>query len=68
MWWGEIMPRQGGGQRIYFPPIFFGWLRQQIIMIDDWAYVGTYFQGDPDLPLPSGTQWADVGKNQFLKF
>ena len=36
-------------------------------MIEDYAYVGIDFRGDPDLPLPPGAQWGDMGKKQNLK-
>jgi len=48
------MPREGGGQRMCFPPAFFSWLHQQLILVDDYAYAGTYFRGDLDLPQPPG--------------
>ena len=31
-------------------------------MIEDYAYAGTDFLGDQDLPLTIGTQWGDIGK------
>lgn len=60
------MPQFGGGQRMHFPPAFFGWLHQQKIMVDDYAYAGTDFRGDQDLPLPPGAQWTDTIKNLFF--
>ena len=33
-------------------------------MVEEYAYVGTYFTGDRDLPLPPGGQWGDIGKKQ----
>ena len=33
-------------------------------MVEDYAYVGMDFTGDPDLPLPPGGQWGDIGKKQ----
>lgn len=41
--WGELMPQHGGGQQMSFPPTFFGWLCQQLTMVDDWAYAWTDF-------------------------
>lgn len=41
--WGELIPRRRGGQQMSFPPVFFGWLFQKLIMGDDWAYAGTNF-------------------------
>ena len=36
----------------------------QMLMVKDYAYAGTYFIGDSDLPLPPGGQWGDIGKKQ----
>ena len=33
-------------------------------MVEDYAYAGTNFSGDPDLPLPLGGQWGNIGKKQ----
>ena len=33
-------------------------------MVEDYAYAGTNFSGDPDLQLPPGGQWGDIGKKQ----
>ena len=33
-------------------------------MIEDYAYAGIDFTGDPDLPLPLGEQWGDIGEKQ----
>ena len=33
-----------------------------MLMVDDYAYVGLDFRGDPDFALPEGTQWGDLGK------
>ena len=59
------MARTGAGKRkVKFGDPFFRWLRDQILMVEGYAYVGTDFSGDPDLPLPPGGQWGDLGKNQ----
>ena len=63
--WVQVMARTGGGRgRVKFGDSFFKWLRDQILMVEDYAYAGTYFTGDPNLPLPSGGQWGDIGKKQ----
>ena len=36
-------------------------------MVEDYAYAGTDFRGDPDLPLPPGGQWGDMDKKQNPK-
>ena len=53
--------RMGRG-KVKFDDTFFRWLRDQLLMVEDYAYVGAEFNGDPDLPLPPGRQWGDIGK------
>ena len=63
--WVEIMARTGGGRsKVKYGAPFFKWLNDQILMIEDYSFTGTKFRGDPDLPLPPGTQWGDIGKKQ----
>ena len=59
------MDRIGVGRgRVKFGDLFFRWLPDQILMVEDYAYVRTDFTGDPDLPLPPGGQWGDIGKKK----
>ena len=59
------MARTGAGRgRVKFSDPFFRWLWDQMLMVKDYAYVGTDFTGDPNLPLPLGGQWGDIGKKQ----
>ena len=41
---------------------FFDWLQGQVVMIEDYAYAGLDFRGDPDLVLPEDAQWGNIGK------
>ena len=50
-----------------FEATFFHWLQYQILMIEDYAYAGTDFRGDPNLPLPPGAQWGDIGNKKKPK-
>ena len=62
--WVEIMAcTSGGGSKFKYGSTFFHWLDDQLLMVKDYAYVGTIFKGDPDLPLLTGAQWGDIGKN-----
>ena len=66
--WVETMAGTGGGKaKVKFEVTFFRWLRDWILMIEDYAYAGKDFRGDPDLPLPLGSQWGDIGKKQNPK-
>ena len=57
------MARTGAGRgKVKFGDAFFRWLRDQMLIVKEYAYVGTYFTGDPDLPLPPGGQGGDIGK------
>ena len=59
------MARTGVGRvRVKFGDMFFKWLRDQMFMVEDYAYAGIDFTGDLDLPLQPGGQWGDIGKKQ----
>jgi hypothetical protein len=63
------MARHVAGPIIKYNDAFFNWLRPQMLMIDDYAYARLDFWGDPDLALPEGAQWGDLGKKcTFLLF
>ena len=63
--WVQIIARTRAGRgKVKFGEPFFRWLRDQLLMVEDYAYAGTNFSGDPDLPLPPGGQWGDIGKKQ----
>ena len=63
--WVQVIARIGIGRgRVKFDDAFFRWLWDQMLMVEDYAYAGTDFTGDPDLPLPHGGQWGDIGKKQ----
>jgi hypothetical protein len=64
--WVDLMAHHGGMPIVTYGPSFFQWLRDQLIMVEDYAYVGTDLFGDPDLELPEGSQWGEIGKNDFL--
>ena len=47
------MTRTGLGKgKVKFSDPFFQWLRDQLLMVEDYAYAGTDFSDDPDLSLP----------------
>ena len=59
------MARTGVGRgKLKFGDPFFRWLWDQMLMVEDYAYAGIDFTGDPDLPLPPGGKWGDIGKKQ----
>ena len=78
--WVQVKARTRAGRgRVKFNDLFFKWLQDQILMVEDYAYTCTDFIEDPDLPLPPGEQWGDIDKKQetlrwkkcflcFLKF
>jgi hypothetical protein len=63
--WVELMAHHGGVPTVTYGHVFFQWLRDQLVMIEDYAYVETDFHGNPDLALPKGSQWGEIGKNDF---
>jgi hypothetical protein len=44
----------GGGPIVSYDEKFFKWLKKQLIMIEDYAYTGMDFRGDPDIVLLEG--------------
>jgi hypothetical protein len=64
--WVDLMARHAAGPIVRYNDVFFDWLRTQMLMVDDYAYVGLDFRGDPDLALPEGSQWGDIGKKDIL--
>ena len=63
--WVQVMARTRVGRgRVKFSDPFFRWLWDQMLMVEDYAYAGTDFTGDPDLPLPPRGKWGDIGKKQ----
>ena len=55
---------RAGRGKVKFGDPFFRWLRDQLLMVEDYAYARIDFNGDLDLPLPLGGQWGDIGKKQ----
>jgi hypothetical protein len=66
------MAQHVAGPMIKYNDSFFDWLRLQMLMVDDYAYVRLDFRGDLDLALPEDDQWGDLGKKytffHFLNF
>jgi len=58
----------GEGPMIQYTPDLFGWMENQIIMIEDFSYAGMDYTDDPNMPLLDAMQWGDLGKNFTLRF
>jgi hypothetical protein len=58
----RLMAWHVAGPIIKYDDTFFDWLQPQMLMVDDHAYAGLDFRGDPDLVLPEDAQWGDLGK------
>ena len=52
----------GGGPKFSYGSGFFRWLRNQLLMVEDYAYDGAEFRDDPELVLHEGEVWDDRGK------
>ena len=60
--WTDLMARRGAHSTIVFTPTFFEWFNRQAMTFTEYPYSGMDFHGDPDLPLPIGSMWGDIGK------
>ena len=59
------MARTGAGKgKVKFGDPFFRWLQDLILMVEDYAYAGREFSGDPVLPLPPDGQWGGISKRK----
>ena len=68
--WCQLMARHVVGPIVRYDDTFFDWLQGQVLMVEDYAYAGLNFRGDPDLALPEDAQWGDIGKKytNFSRF
>ena len=67
--WADEMCRLGGGRVSNpYPADFFPWWRWQIVSIDDYPYARIDFQGDPNIPLPLGLAYGDIGNESQPSF
>ena len=65
--WEDAMHILGGGRVANpYPADFFPWWRRQIVSIDDYPYGGIDFRGDPDMPLPLGSAYGEIGTESQL--
>ena len=68
--WGDIFLRQGGGgsvQSVYDDDFYFWWERQ-LPSLEKFPYARMDFRGDPDLILPPGGAWGELGNFYFQNF
>ena len=70
MRWVAVMARHPdeGTEVVRFRPKYFHWLENQVFSIQDFPYAGVDFHGDPDMILPPGEQWDDIGTSFFTSF
>jgi hypothetical protein len=61
-WWTNMM-RWLGGDRVPIPynDEFFFWWYQHVITINDYPYNEIDYREDPDMPLPPGFAYDDIG-------
>ena len=61
--WVIVMPCLGGAaHKFIYGDGFFRWLRNKLLMIEDYAYDGENFHHDLELVLLEGEMWDDRGK------
>ena len=56
--WVKAMAHHGGGggPTMTYGSIYFRWLRGQLLIVENYAYAGTDFKGDPNLLFPKDDQ------------
>ena len=61
---GDIFLRQGGGDIVHrmYDDDFYTWWERQVLALEQFPYAGMDFRGDPDLVLPPGGVWGEIGK------
>ena len=63
--WVTTMPLLGGGgPKVSYGYSFFHWLRNQLLMVEHYAYEGADFRDDPELALPKVEVWDDRGNKR----
>ena len=45
---------------------FYSWWEWQVPALEQFPYAGLDFRGDPDLVLPRGGAWGEMGKSFFI--
>ena len=62
--WGDIFLRQGGGYIVHnvYDDDFYTWWERQLLALEQFPIAGMDFRGDPDLFLPPGGIWGEMGK------
>ena len=63
--WGDIFLRHGGGDVVQsmYDDDFYTWWERQVPALEQFPYAGLDFRGDPDLVLPPGGAWGEMGKS-----
>ena len=66
--WGDIFLRHGGGDVVQsmYDDDFYSWWERQVPVLEQFPYAGLDFRGDPDLVLPPGGAWGEMGKSFFI--
>ena len=64
----ELMGWNACQSTVVFSASFFNCFWRQIVAIDEYAYAGVDFRGDPNLVLPEGAQWGAIDKNDLTMF
>ena len=60
---GSVVATTGGGRTIEaFDDKFFAWFSRQIPVIENYPYAGIDFSIDPEIPVPLGEEWGEMGK------
>ena len=67
--WVYIMDHhEGMASKVVCGLVLVCWLRNQLLMIEDYSYKGEDFSEDLELPLLEGEEWDDQGNKDAINY
>jgi hypothetical protein len=60
--------QRGGRVPTSYNEDLFYWWQLHVISLYDYSYAAIDFRGDPNMPLPLGTAYGDIGMSNVFKY
>ena len=66
--WGDIFLQQGGDGEIQsdYDDDFYSWWSRHVHALEQFPHAGLDFRGDPELILPPGGAWGEIGMTFYF--